>query len=258
MGSMKTLAYMETRRLARFLASQAIVVEAIEEVAEDFLSFHPDASPSVTQTQPAYIVIGAERGFCGDFNRALIEQLESIAENAVDRPPLVLALGHKLCQLLETHASLVAQVAGASVAEEVPAVIESLIRELGGLQKRFPGLSLTAIYHADEKIETKRLLPPFESAMHTHPSEPNPPALNVSPESFFLELVDHYLLAALNHVIYTSLMAENHRRVMHLDGAVRHLEEKEGELARKCNALRQEEITEEIEVILLSASSLDG
>ena len=47
-------------------------------------------------------------------------------------------------------------------------------------------------------------------------------------------------------------MAENLRRVEHLEAAVRHLDKKAADLRRRCNALRQEEIIEEIEVILLS------
>jgi len=39
-----------------------------------------------------------------------------------------------------------------------------------------------------------------------------------------------------------------------LEGAVKHLDDKSEELSRQCNALRQEEIIEEIEVILLSSS----
>lgn len=37
---------------------------------------------------------------------------------------------------------------------------------------------------------------------------------------------------------------------------MRHLDEKTGELTRKCRALRQEEIVEEIEVILLNTTDL--
>jgi F-type H+-transporting ATPase subunit gamma len=58
-------------------------------------------------------------------------------------------------------------------------------------------------------------------------------------------------------MLYTSLMMENHQRVAHLEGAVKHLGGESAELASKCNGLRQEEIIEEIEVILLSAASLD-
>jgi len=39
MNSMKTLAYMETRKLARFLDAQRSVVRHIESVANDFLGF---------------------------------------------------------------------------------------------------------------------------------------------------------------------------------------------------------------------------
>jgi len=45
--------------------------------------------------------------------------------------------------------------------------------------------------------------------------------------------------------------------VRHLEGAVRHLDDRSSALRRKCNALRQEEIIEEIEIILLSASLFD-
>ena len=57
----------------------------------------------------------------------------------------------------------------------------------------------------------------------------------------------------MHELLYVSLMTENHRRMMHLEGAVKHLDEESDKLARQYNALRQEEITEEIEIILLSA-----
>ena len=59
-------------------------------------------------------------------------------------------------------------------------------------------------------------------------------------------------------MFYASLAAENHRRVEHMEGAVTRLDERVLALKRRANALRQEEITEEIEVILLSADSPDG
>lgn len=51
-------------------------------------------------------------------------------------------------------------------------------------------------------------------------------------------------------------MAETQRRVAHLDNAVRHLDERLDALQRRSNQLRQEEIIEEIEVILLGAAEL--
>ena len=72
-----------------------------------------------------------------------------------------------------------------------------------------------------------------------------------------IELTEHYLFATLHAMLYTSLMAENLNRVSHLENAVNHLDDKSDELARRCSAMRQEEIIEEIEVILLSSGSID-
>jgi len=51
-------------------------------------------------------------------------------------------------------------------------------------------------------------------------------------------------------------MAENQRRMQHMDAAVRRLERTSAEVWQRRNILRQEEITEEIEVIMLSVEAL--
>jgi F-type H+-transporting ATPase subunit gamma len=101
------------------------------------------------------------------------------------------------------------------------------------------------------------VLPPFEQYRDTAPRFPHPPVLNLPPVAFLAGLIDHYLFATLHEIMYVSLMAENIRRVRHLEGVVQHLDDKSAKLLHKSNALRQEEIIEEIEVILLSAASLD-
>ena len=78
----------------------------------------------------------------------------------------------------------------------------------------------------------------------------------MAPQDCLTDLSEQYLFAVLHEILYTSLMSENYKRVTHLEGAVRHMDDESEKLARQCNALRQEEIIEEIEVILLSASNL--
>ena len=72
----------------------------------------------------------------------------------------------------------------------------------------------------------------------------------------FPKLVDQYLYAVLHEVLYSSLLAENQRRLIHMEGAMRRIEDDLAKLKIKYNALRQEEIIEEIEVILLSAEAI--
>ena len=65
-----------------------------------------------------------------------------------------------------------------------------------------------------------------------------------------------YLFAALQELLYGSLLAENRLRMQHMDSAVRRLEQTSEELVLRRNVLRQEEITEEIEIIMLSVGAL--
>ena len=117
---------------------------------------------------------------------------------------------------------------------------------------------MTVVYHDNStgQINRRQILPPFPRQEQTTPGFGNPPVLNLEPTDFFSDLTHHYLFAVLHEIFYISLMAENQRRLQHLEGAVKHLDDETVNLRRKSQIYRQEEITEEIEVILLNAENL--
>jgi len=259
MNSMKNLAYMEARKLTRFLEAQHAVVHSIEMAAADFLGFYPDILPSLAVQTEVYLLFGSERGFCGNFNHAIRDFAQSSLADSANQP-LLIPVGRKLCGLLEDDKRLVVALDGVSVLEEIAAVRDAMVAELNNLQQRYALLSLTCIYHeAEGDIVARQILPPFRHLLQQPVEFSYPPLLNESPRDFLLELTDHYLLATLNKILYASFMAENHQRMGHLEAAISHLDEQSADLTRQFNALRQEEIIEEIEVILLSADSVgDG
>lgn len=258
MNSMKTLAYLETRKLGRFLSAQQTVVKNVENAAADFLAFYPDTLPPAGDTTAVFLLIGSERGFCGDFNHAIVQHLESTLPADAATAPLLLPVRRKLHLLLEHDARVSAFVNGSSAVEEVPNSLTQLVHEVTVVEQKHGPVSLSALYHSAEGgIVGRSLLPPLRHLLHSEVHFSDPPELNLPPRRFLLELADHYLFAALHEMLYASLMAENQRRVSHLDGAVRYLDNESAELARRSNALRQEEIIEEIEVILLSTAGLD-
>lgn len=257
MNSMKTLAYLETRKLARFLDAQHAVVESIEDMAADLLSFHPELRTETEPMASVFLLIGTERGFCGDFNHALVKHLETVLRSHPVEKPILVSIGRKLNILLERDQRSVAALDGASVVEEVTDLLAEVAKQLVTLQTRYGSLALFCLYHSEEGvIEVKRLLPPFQDLLRKPPGLPHAALLNLPRQVFLAELTENYLFAALHEILYTSLSAENHHRVTHLEGAVKHLDDQAGELVRQSNVLRQEEIIEEIEVILLSAGSL--
>lgn len=259
MNSMKTLAYMETRKLSRFLDAQQAVVDSIERVASDFLGFYGEILSTDTKAQSVYILVGTERGFCGDINRTLLEQLETQLQLHEAVSPILIAVGHKLHLLMEEDSRVAAMIDGTSVAEDVTTLLNQLVQQLSVLQQQHGALDVYCLFHnGSNEVVSRRLLPPFQHLLDQPPGYNFEPELNTSPEAFLLELTDHYLFAALHSLLYSALMAENHHRITHLEGAVKHLDDVSIDLIRQGNALRQEEIIEEIEVILLSATSLDS
>lgn len=256
MNSMKTLAYMETRKLAGFLEAQQAVIENIETVAADFLHFHPRLLPGPGEGDTAYIVIGSERGFCGDFNHKLEASLGDALKRQAESSPRLIAVGSKLHPLIQAHDPDAQLVNGAGVLEEIAPLLDQLSTLLGRLYQPQGPDRLYCLFHDSEgEIETRMLLPPFQQLAPEPPPSAIAPLLNTPPGDFLAELTEHYLFALLHWILYTSLMAENRQRVSHLDGAVRHLDNRTLKLAHQYNVLRQEEIIEEIEVILLSTTT---
>jgi len=96
------------------------------------------------------------------------------------------------------------------------------------------------------------IFPPFTELSDRFPHHRIPPVINLEPAALFKELTDHYLFSLLYKISYASLMAENDQRIDHLQTALRRIDEKTSDLTRKINAVWQEEIVEEIEIILLN------
>ena len=259
MNSMKNLSYIEARRIGSFLDIQHAMVDHIESVAADFLGHYPETlarDTDATGDTNVYLLIGTERGFCGDFNHAILRYFDTTPKTRPADNSRLICVGRKLGSLLEADDREILFIEGASVAEEMDNVLNNLASEMAAIQQQVGNLRLHVIYHANEhEIVQLQLLPPFYNIrQQTAPRGPAP-LLNLAAEQFLPELGYQYLVIVLYEILYTSLMAECRQRVSHLDGAVQHLEKQSADLQRQSNSLRQEEIIEEIEVILLNQIS---
>lgn len=257
MNAMKNLALMETHKLTRVLATQQRVVATIGAAAADFLSFHPRLLAGDEPARDVYLLVGSERGFCGDFNETLMHALATHPDPAGEAA--LIAIGSRLSARLADAPRVVARLEGPSVLEEVEAVLLRLMETLNDWQDaqspRRP-LRLVVFHHqAGDAGVTRSVLQPFQQAAAAKPGFAYEPRLNLAPPRILAGLAEHYLFAVLHGLFYASLMAENLRRVRHMDYAVQRIEQQSTELVRKRNRLRQEDITEEIEVIMLSVGA---
>ena len=255
MRAIKNISLMETYKLNRFLEYQHRVVSGIEAAVKDFAR-HYSPFESVSPDAGIVLAIGSERGLCGDFNDSVASAVQLYLEDNSGVPPKIMVVGNRLAAKLGGDGRIFPAIEGASVVEEIQPLLSLVMKKLTEMHVEATGqlpLHLTVYSHQEGKdgvtVQVVSAVP--AQAQETRP-EPYPPMLLLPAQAFHYELVKHYLWAQMHHLFYSSLMAENHFRLQHMERAIQRMEEKSGELQRKQNIIRQEEITEEIEVIMLN------
>jgi F-type H+-transporting ATPase subunit gamma len=252
---MKTLAQLEVHKLSVLSDSQNGMIYVLEQMAADFLSFFPGLRP--VAGSEVWLLIGSERGFCGGFNEMLVNRLFEEWPECVDQSDRVLAVGHKLCWRLDDKLPDYVRLAGAGASEEISTILKQVVVAIQNLFLHHDSTSLKVLYHSDEqdKVICRQLLPPEVGTLSDEKTFP--PELYLAPELFFSGYLQHYLLLGLMQLFSISLLAENRHRVQHLGGATRRLDDQLAILHSKVRSLRQEEITEEIEMILLGSGAFN-
>jgi F-type H+-transporting ATPase subunit gamma len=246
--AMKNLSLVEITKISRFYAVQQELLQSVERALADFQQFY-----GAPVTEPAagdllYILIGSERGFCGGFNEAIERKLSE--EASAGASVHVILVGRKLVLKFAEDKRVVASLDGPNTAEEIPSVLSHLAAALAG-QPRSVWKIIHNVY--SNGGSSVALTYPFEFSRPKGPSAfPFAPLLNVPPAELRPQLFEQYLFAMFYGILYLSFLAENHERLRHMDGALNALGEEEQRLQRLSNSLRQETITEELEIIMLN------
>lgn len=257
MHSMRTLSLMEARKLTRVLETQHVLVTTMRAAAADLLAFHP--LPHEVSHRGVLLALGSERGFCGDFNAGLRHYLERLPVPGADAPRRLIIVGSRLAAGLSFSGIEVENLAGASTVEEVPEVVQRVLRACAMSIVGDDPLAVSVVHRAGAvgEIRETALAPAFSDiVIESAARRRTPPCLYLEPAVLLMRLSAEYLSMRFYQLVYESLLQEQQQRVRHLDGATRRLDEALGELTRLNNALRQEEITEELEVILAGADLL--
>ncbi len=249
LNAMKNLSLVEITKISRFFVTQQELFGSVEDALADFQHFYgAQAAAAPPAGDALYVLIGSERGFCGGFNEAIVKKLA--AETSAGTSVKLVLVGRKLALKFPEDKRVAAVLDGPSAAEEIPPVISQLAKTLSQFSQ-----SAWKIIHNRYSSEGSSvdLSCPFEfSGQKAFPAFPFPPLLNVDPAELRPQIFEQYLFALFYGIFYVSFMAENHERLRHMDGALNKLREEEQRLRLRANALRQETITEELEIIMLS------
>lgn len=260
--AMKSLALMESKKLSHYIADQGKAANSARAATCDFLSFFPLLGTSTDKTDRSgsiIIAIGADRGFCGDFNQLVVDAVEREIKLMGSAATATIAIGDRLSAKLSKRVELMDSVNGATFAEEVPEVLAKVLQlvrhKMETDKEALVKLRIIGHQHGTEAVCIVEPLSELQQLPHTYT---NAPQLNLSPEKFFGKLLFHYFQFVLYQFFYSSLMSENVKRLMHLETAIQRLERNSIELNFHYNQARQEEITEEIEILLMNDRSIES
>ena len=250
LGAMRSLALAESRRIATFIDAQRETSAIVRAAYGDLLHDHGERLVTPPTAGRVVCVVGTERGFCGDLNRRLADDAMAAGHDAATRWLLV---GGRLAEAWpDDGPPTEATIAGAGMADEVLGVQAALLAALTPLLSS-PTLPALIVHAAGPGVIARTPLLPMPVPRRDSPARGHAVELNLSPRPLHAALLDQYLDVSLAGVLLDALLHENEQRLTHMEQARRNVDDRLEALGRRANRARQEEITEEIEVILLAS-----
>ncbi|MCM0148928.1 F0F1 ATP synthase subunit gamma [Photobacterium galatheae] len=253
MNSLKTIAMIETQQSKQRLKSHWHGLTRMEQAALNFIQANPVYFLPEKKQPKVVFVFGSERGFCGDFNRQLINKINELTQNNVLRDDCKLVLiGYRLWNKLQNEKNVVALLNSASVLAELDDRLADLLECFTQQVKDKDYHDIALLYH--DEITKNIQLSPLLTQLTTRKTERTyhrSLLLNLPKDDFFAEMISQYVLTRLNHILMCSFVAENEQRMQHLENALNQLSDQESNLCKQRNQQRQEQITEELQNILL-------
>lgn len=246
--SMRTLSLVEIAKLSRNEPARRRLQEQLAAIAGASTSYFE--AIAALRGPRLFVLVGSERGFCAGFNDAVARHWERIT--ARDELAQAIVVGGMLVERIGASRSIAASIGGPVIVEDIDAILISLLGRLSEIERRLAlPISLSTISNGRDDVSVTAILP-FEP----RGASPNGhlPELNLAPNVFVREFIDQYVDAALHGVFATSLLSEHRARLAHMTTAIDRLDETTDALRRRAHRLRQEEITQEVETILLSAT----
>ncbi|WP_392537216.1 FoF1 ATP synthase subunit gamma [Legionella sp. 227] len=255
MTAMRNLSFIEMNRVTKCLATQEKMNAMIQQMGIDFLSSYPQLLTQMEVVESnVYILIGAERGFCGGFNDNLVRYLEThLLHHSINNPKIII-VGQKLAAKMMNDQRVIQVIAGPNTVDEISNIILNVINALTLVFTQLKLSSWNIVFN--KKIKTRveaTVKQPFMEFRNIKQSDFTiSPQLNLSHQQFMIEFMNQYVFFMLYSLFYQSFFAENYNRANHLDSALERLQNKVTCLTHSINLLRQEEITQEIQNIMLS------
>jgi len=247
--AMKNIAFAELQHVSRVLPAQALAYETVLQSLCALPSQPETALAAPRSSAPvAWLVVGAERGFCGAFNARLAAQVAALRHE--DPTARLFIAGERLYQLAQSEAHEAVLLGGCAAIEDADNVLDEW---LAALAREAPRCREVWLLYAEENAMARRRLLPEPSAPASAPvAGADAPMHYLPPAALRRALVQQCVRLLLQTGLFTSLKQENRWRLAQMQHAQDHLEELGQALRKRRAALRQADITNEQETLMSS------
>jgi len=251
--AMKNIAFAELQRVTHLLPVQAtacdVLLQALQALPDE-AEFPGSVAPQ--EAPVAWLVIGAERGFCGAFNDRLVSHLEALRR---DYPRLRLFVaGQRLGQLLGAQGPDIVVLPGCAALEDADAVLNEWFQALA--PEAAHSREIWLLHTGEGDMVRQRVLPlpsnRSEAAANSRAAAPIAPLHYLPLPVLRAALVNQGLRLLLQGGLFSSLKQEHRWRLAQMQRAHDHLDDLGQALRRRHAALRQAEITNEQETLMSS------
>ena len=254
-GAMRTLAASHVQQARGGLGAIEAYTRTVEAALARVVPMLSDGGDVAAGGATAWLLVGGEHGFCGDFASRLLSRLRERL-----RPgDCVLVLGSR-SRALAGEAGIEVDWADAmaSHAAGVPAVVADLVdalyeRVVAGRVERAVVIHGDTAGSGGSEVREQPLLP-LDLAAWRAPSAAPDPVLNLPAAELVERLVDEYVLSRLVHAATTSLAAENAARLLATSAAADAVAERVETLRGESRRLRQAAITAELAELIGSGA----
>jgi F-type H+-transporting ATPase subunit gamma len=264
--AMKNVAAAELLRLTRERQTLTQALGAVAGGLARCSEMHPlDVTPPPHTARASWLVIGAERGFCGTFNARLLQAMQALLD--ADPQARVLLASRRMGDHLADHfadhlAEHLAEhldpangryviVPGCAAVEDTAAALDCWLPALEAEAR--DGRTIWMLHTADQGFARRRLLPvPDLTGIVLEPAiqgTSGPPAHYLRAPVLRTALRQQAFRLLVQAALYESLEHENRSRLAQMQLAHEHLDRLGQALRQRQAAQRQADITNELETL---------
>lgn len=254
--AMKNLATIEMNKVARIIPSQLRVSHTITSAMAELEYFYPMSSlqqKGDNEMDPndniLCVLIGSERGFCGSFNDNILNLFEEQKKRWANLK--VGLVGKRLALKWTNESEPEWELEGPNSADEVPRLVHQLSEKL--LPYASDRWMIVQNVESSSEVPESFFFPLEHRLPINSGAVLKKPLITLEEHELYAQLLEQYLFSIMHQVFYTSLMQESRARLQHMDGALNRVKRRIKEFSLQLNSQRQEEITEEIEILMLSS-----